>query len=284
MKFLDKLKALSNKTPEYENSYDLFLSMIDELSATRLRAIDMAVDIIKHNFLEEGFVLSETDCVSPLIRLGRNQFGFYVDETKSLNSKEEYKNYLYGLQFLESNKDTFKRLDQLLIEKEIIMRGSYNVRRGSEEEVSNLAISLGYGIARDKAIYEDNPIHPGDEYVQLQILLDLVNNENVKSFDKIIEKALKRVQSCLTDNVTLEIKRIDDKYDRDFDHTYGIMLVDNVLGEVSMLYYSDGVSVRMATIDKYLVEDNPYLLIYMRIILKCLQKELSLNNNKSAKK
>ena len=278
MSFLDLFKNKNNE--ENMDSYELFLTHIDELSVKRLRSIDIAVDVIRHQFLEEGFVLSEIDCVSPLILLRRNQFGFYVDETKSLNSKEEFKNYLFGKEFLEKNKDVFKRLNQLLVEKEIIMRGSYNIVKGRIDEVNQLAIDAGYGVIRDKTLFESDPVHPSDEYVNLQILLDLVNTEGIKSYNMIIDKALNRLRECLSDDITLEIKRLDDTYGKDFDHTYGILLVDKNLGELFMLYYSDGMSVKKITYDKYIKVKNPYLDIYMRIILKCLQKELLLNDNK----
>lgn len=282
MKFLDLLK--NRKSTEETDSYELFLSCIDELSQQRLRAIDMAVDIIRAEFLEEGFTLTETECYSPVVRLKRNQYGFYVDETKSLNSKEEYRNYLYGKEFLNNNKEIFKRLNQLLMEKEIIMRGSYNIVKGKTDELNELVKSLGYGVIRDRVIFEELPDHPSDEHIQLEILLDLANSDDVKSYNKIVEKAMKRLTECFSDDVSLEIKRLDDTYDRDFDHTFGILLVDKVLGDVSMLYYSDGITVRKSTYDKYLKVENPYLDIYMRIILKCLQKELSNVDNKKPKK
>jgi hypothetical protein len=91
---------------------------------------------------------------------------------------------------------------------------------------------------------------------------------------------MKKIQDCFNEFCSIEIKRLSDTYDVDYDHTYGIMLVDQNLGERFMIYYSDGVGVRKSSFEKYLVNNNPYLIIYMRIILKCLQKELSLNDNK----
>ena len=283
MKFLDLFKNKQN-VEQTTDLYELFLSHIDELSQKRLRALDMALDVIKHQFAEEGFILTEVDCVSPLITLKRNQYGFYVDETKSLNSKEEFKNYLFGKEFLEKNKDVFRRVNQLILEKEIIMRGSYNIVNGKSEDVNNIALALGYCSVRDKEIFEEEPVHPTEEYVQLQILLDLVNNGNLKSFDKVINKAMNKLTQYFSEDVTLEIKRLDDKFDRDIDHTFGVMLVDKVLGETFMLYYSDGIRVKKATYDKYLVVDNPYVDIYLRIILRCLQKELLLVDNKKCGK
>ena len=270
----------SKKDTKIVDSYELFLSKIDELSCHRLKAIDMSLDVIRVDLLEDGFTLGEIECVSPLVTLKRNQFGFYVDETKSLNSKDDYRNYLYGVEYLEKNKELFKRIDQLLIDKEFIMRGSYKINSGSEKELSELAHNLGYGVIRDRQIYEEEPVHPSDEHVQLEILLDLVNNPEVKKIDTIINKCMKKIQDCFNEFCSIEIKRLSDTYDVDYDHTYGIMLVDQNLGERFMIYYSDGVGVRKSSFEKYLVNNNPYLIIYMRIILKCLQKELSLNDNK----
>ena len=195
-----------------------------------------------------------------------------------------YQEYLYKqsyeYKFLQVGYtlDEIKLIEEVL-EKEIIMRGSYNIVKGRIDEVNQLAIDAGYGVVRDKTLFESDPVHPSDEYVNLQILLDLVNTEGIKSYNMIIDKALNRLGECLSDDITLEIKRLDDTYGKDFDHTYGILLVDKSLGELFMLYYSDGMSVKKITYDKYIKVKNPYLDIYMRIILKCLQKELLLNDN-----
>lgn len=269
---------------ELNEDYQLFLDSIDDLSVARLKAIDTVFNVLKHRFADEGFLLTEVSCVSATVRIKRNQFGFYVDETKSLNSKDEYSNYMFGKKFLEGHADDFKRLNQLLVEKEIIMRGSYKIKEGTEEELYHLAKSLGYGVVRDGLLFESEPTHPSEEYIKIQVLLDLCNSNKVHDYKPIMEQALDMLRRYFKKDITLGIKRIDDKYDMSFDNTYGILLIDKKLGEMSMLYFFDGLKVLKVSYDKYIDEFNPYLEIYMRIILKCLKKEKALKDEKMREK
>lgn len=271
------------KTPNgEESSYDLFLKCVDDLTRERLNSIEMVLGIHKEELLQQGFMLSELECVSKDIVLKRNQNGFYVDERNALNSKSEYQAYLNGEEFLNKNKERFKLIHNYLLEKEIIMEGSYKAVKCDAMKLDKLAKSMGYGIARDRMLFEEEPTHPSEEFKETKFLLDLCNNDDVVDYRGIINKALKFIEYHFSDEVSLSIKRIDDTYDADFDNTYGIMMIDKNFGEMSMLYYSDGLSVSKATYEKYIISDSPYLEIYMRIILKCLKKELE-NKKKGPK-
>lgn len=266
-----------------ESSYDLFLKYVDDLTRERLNSIEMALGIHKEELLEQGFMLSELECVSRDIVLKRNQNGFYVDERNALNSKSEYQAYLDGIEFLKKNKERFKLIHNYLLEKEIIMEGSYKAVKCDALKLDKLAKSLGYGIARDRLLFEEEPVHPSEEFKETKFLLDLCNNEDVSNYRGIINKALKKITDHFSEDVTLTIKKLDDTYNTDFDNTYGIMMIDKNFGEMSMLYYSDGLSVSKATYEKYLVSNSPYLEIYMRIIVKCLKKELENKQNTTKK-
>ena len=114
-----------NTNDTEQPSYDTFLKYVDDLTRERLKSIDMALGVQRNKLLEQGYMLSELECVSNNVVLKRNQNGFYVVEENALNSKNEYQAYLEGLEFLKKNKDTFKLIHTYLLEKEIIMEGSY---------------------------------------------------------------------------------------------------------------------------------------------------------------
>lgn len=271
-----------NTNDTEQPSYDTFLKYVDDLTRERLKSIDMALGVQRNKLLEQGYMLSELECVSNNVVLKRNQNGFYVVEENALNSKNEYQAYLEGLEFLKKNKDTFKLIHTYLLEKEIIMEGSYKAIKCDPIKLDKLAKSLGYGIARDRMLFEEEPVHPSEEFKETKFLLDLCNNEDVVDYRGIINKALKFITSHFSEDVSLSIKRIDDIYDTDFDNTFGIMMIDKKFGEMSMLYYSDGLSINKATYEKYVIRTSPYLEIYMRIIVKCLKKEMQ-NKEKGLK-
>lgn len=265
-----------------EPSYDTFLKYVDDLTRERLKSIDMVLGVYRSKLLEEGFILSELECVSNNIILKRNQNGFYVCEEQALNSKREYQAYLDGVEFLKKNKDTFKLIHNYLLEKEIIMEGSYKAVKCDPIKLDKMAKSLGYGIARDRVLFEEEPDHPSEEFKETKFLLDLCNNRDIVDYRGIINKALKYIARHFNDDVSLSVKRITDTYDGDFDNTFGIMMIDKNYGEMSMLYYSDGLSINKATYEKYLIKKSPYIEIYMRIIVKCLKKEMK-NKEKALK-
>lgn len=284
MNLIEQYRDIPITSESLNASYELFLKSIDDLSVARLKSIDIIFNVLKHQFADQGFELTELECVSPTVKIKRNQFGFYVDETRSLNSKEEYKNYEYGKKFFKKHEDEFKRLNQLLTEKEIIMRGCYKIKNETEESLYKLAKSLGYCTIRDALLYEMEPKHPSDEYKRLLTLLELCDSNKVHDFRPIINQALDMLRKYFKKDITLEIKRLKDKYDMTFDNSYGILLIDKKLGEMNMLYYFDGIKITKISYEKYLDEDNPYLEIYMRIILKCLKREMSLNSKMHEKK
>lgn len=265
--------AKDNSKPRI-SSYDEFLDNIDEKSKNRLRELDASIQVYREELQREGFCLDECSCVAPDITILRNQFGFYVDESRSLDSKENYALYKCGLEFYYAFSREFNSLNRVLREKEYIMNGNYHCKKSLRPHLDGFSASLGYGDSRSRKIYEENPEHPSKEYQRLVILLDVVSNNYQTNRELIIDECMKKLNEYLNPRFTIELKRVKDKYDRDFDDSCGILAVDRELGEMEMIYEFDGLNVHKRPYEKYFSQNKPYIDIYLRIITYCLKDEL----------
>ncbi len=255
-------------------SYDDFLMNMDEKSKKRLIELDTKIATFKDELESEGFTFDECSCVASNIQILRNQFGFYVDETNSLDSKEAYATYQCGLEFYQEFSQKFNMLHRILIEKEYIMNGNYLCKKRIREDMNYFSASLGYGLSRQKRIYEDRPEHPSMEYQRLVIMLDVISDGYTSNKDEIIERCMEKLRESLLPRFSIEVKKIGDKYGRDFDGSCGVLVIDRTLGEMEMLYEFDGLNISKNPYDKYFSQNRPYLDIYLRIITYCLKDEL----------
>lgn len=276
-----KIKSARKKrATTKKNTYDEFLMGIDNLSSLRLRNIDTSVGLMRTKLSEEGFQLTETTCNSKTVTMKRNQLGWYVLETSALNSKDEYDCYEYGINFLKEHQDEFERIHQLLCEKECIMRGYFNPKVGTKEELTQMAIELGYGMVRDDELFEDSPVHPSRQYQNATALLQIVTENKISNMnDVVIEECLEIIRHYFTSDVKLEIKHLEDKFDMDFDEYYGVLVIDDNIGDIHLLYGTDNLTVKKDTFEKYLKEPFPYLEVYLRIIVKGIKNEIEKNNS-----
>ena len=73
--------------------------------------------------------------------------------------------------------------------------------------------------------------------------------------------------------IRLEPKMIGVKY-KDYEETksYGVFLIDEKLGETKLVYEIFNGEITKQKYSNYLIDDNPYLDIYMRIIAKAIKR------------
>lgn len=273
-----------NNINTIEKTYENFLKSIDSLSEIRLRGIDLSFAVLKNKFHDQGFELTEVGCFSSTVDIKRNQNGFYVDEARALFSDEEFNCYQYGINFYQKYKDDFERLHNLLTEKELILNGYYNIRnrKVNIDNLNKMCDELGYGEKRKKILYEEDPVHPSKEFKKLTTLLNKAKNHH--DYDEQIEYILKIIRPYFKDNYKIEAKEIDDKYDLDFDDSFGVVARDIENGEIKIIYEVDGFDIRKDEYDKYLKEKCPYLEIYFRIISKCIKSKFDEKRKKKYKK
>lgn len=273
-----------NNTNTIEKTYENFLNSIDNLSATRLRFIDISFGVLKTRFQEKGFELTETSCLGSTVDIKRNQDGFYVDESRALFSDEEFNCYQYGVNFYQKYKDDFERMHNLLTEKELIMSGYYNIKnkRVNINNLKKMCNELGYGEMRKSLLYEENPKHPSKEFNKLALLLEKAKNNT--DYDKQINYILKIIRPYFKDNFQVEAKEIGDKYNLDFDDSFGIVIKNEENGDIKIIYEVDGFDIRKDEYEKYLQKECPYLEIYFRIISKCIKLKFEEKNSKKPKK
>lgn len=265
-------------------TYEDFLNSIDNLSEARLRGIDLSFAVLKNKFHDQGFELTETDCLGSTVDIRRNQNGFYVDESRALFSDEEFNCYQYGINFYQKYKDDFERMHNLLLEKELILDGYYNVKnkKVNFEDLKRMREELGYGEKRRNVLYEENPIHPSKEFNKLALLLEKAKNDI--DYDNQINYILKIIRPYFKDNYKVEAKEIDDKYNLDFDDSFGIVVRNMDNGDIKIIYEVDGFDIHKDEYEKYLQDECPYLEIYFRIISKCIKSKFDKKHNKNAKK
>ena len=278
--FKKKNEILDNdlEVKEPVKDYSTLLECVDELTEARLRSIDMSFAVQQERFKDFGVNLTELDCTNEIIRIKRNQKGFYADESLSLNSNDDYENYERSIDFYERHEEDFEIIHNLLCDKEQILQGCYVVKKGTEEELEDLINDLGYGITRKKALYESNPVHPSEEYNRLLELMEMV--EDYKNRESIIEEVMAIIRKCYSKDVKIELKRIDDKYDIDLDNAYGLILLNAQTGDKHMLYAVDGYDVTKDLCDKYLIEKNQYLEVYFKLIARCIKMEYTKKSHK----
>lgn len=258
-------------------SYDDFLMNVDDKSQMRLRELDAEIEAYKSELAKEGFEFDEFSCVTQDIKILRNQFGFYVDESRSLDSKDEYAFYQCGLEFYHEFSRKFNNLHRILREKEYIMNGNYLCKKRLRPDMDRFSVSLGYGTDRQKRIYEESPEHPSMEYQRLVIMLDVISDGDSEKKNDIIERCMVKLREYLKPIYDIEVKRVKDKYGRDFDNSCGVLIIDKSLGEMEMAYEFDGLNIHKKPYDKYFLQNKPYIDIYLRIITYCLKDELLYN-------
>lgn len=255
------------------SSYDNFLKNIDSKSMSRLQELDTLIGVYKELLEKEGFTFDECSCIAQSVTILRNQFGFYVDESHSLDSKENFELYTYGLEFYRTFSDKFNSLNRLLREKEFIMNGNYQCKKSIRPDLDSFSASLGYGNERLRQIYEESPEHPSMEYQRLVILLDVINNNYDTNKDNIVDECMRKLNEYLKPRFSIELKRIKDKYGTDFDNSCGVLAIDKELGEMEMIYEFDGLSIHKRPYEKYFSHNKPYIDIYLRLITYCLKDE-----------
>lgn len=273
-----------NNTNTDAKTYENFLNSIDNLSAARLRGIDLSFAVLKSRFKEKGFELTEIACLSSTVDIKRNQNGFYVDESRALFSDEEFNCYQYGVNFYQKYRDDFERIHNLLTEKELIMDGYYNIKnkRVDIDNLKEMSHKLGYGETRKNILYEEKPIHPSKEFNKLALLLEKAKNS--ADYDEQIHYILVNIRPYFKDNYKVEAKEIDDKYDLDFDDSFGVIVKNTDNGDIKIIYEVDGFDIRKDEYEQYLKKECPYLEIYFRIISKCIKSKFAKNNEKKRKK
>ena len=258
-----------------EDSKQLYLKFkngIDPLSKKRLDSIDMSLALEASRFKAIGFTLTEYGCANENVIIKRNQLGYYALETYSLNSKKEYEYYQYGLQLVEEYKNEFNKINELYTEKETIMNGLYNAI-ADRDELESISKKLGYGEALERKIYEAEPKHPTKEYQTLVKYLRVANAGNKRELNLLLNKCFNELQKYFSKGIRLEPKMIGINY-KDFGETksYGIFLIDDHLKETKLIYEVFNGEVTKQNISHYLIDDNPYLDIYMRIISRAIKR------------
>lgn len=279
MSSIFKIDKAKKKYINKQKYYNKFLKNIDNASEAMLRKLDLQL-LEYQNFLKDyGWELSETECVFPTIKIKRNQMGFYVDWRDSLTSKDCYEFYLNGLKFLDEHRTLFNKIDEIISAKEKIMMGEFNEKGLSYEKLLQLASNIGYGEIRRKAIIEENPVQPPKEYEDVLTLLNIVNSDDPLIMISLMDKILSILNARVKDNYEVRLKEEKDIYDMDFDPYRGILIVEKNQGDISMLYGTDGIDIYKKDFEKYLIYDDPFFLIYLRILIKALDKKQNITKS-----
>jgi len=268
---LFRRKNKESKVSEKE-LYKKFKEGIDPLSKKRLDSIDMSLALEASRFKAIGFTLTEFGCANENVILKRNQLGYYALETYSLNSKKEYEYYQFALNLLDEYKDEFKKINELYTEKETIMNGLYNAI-ADRSELENISAKLGYGETLERKIYESDPKHPSKEYGEIVKYLRIANIGNRKELNILLNKCFNSLSKYFAKGIRLEPKMLGVKY-KNYEETksYGIFLIDEKLGETKLIYEIFNGEITKQRYSNYLIDDNPYLDIYMRIITKSIKR------------
>ena len=268
---LFKRKTKENRLSEKE-LYKKFKDGIDPLSKKRLDSIDMSLALEASRFKAIGFTLTEFGCANENVIIKRNQLGYYALEIYSLNSKKEYEYYQFGLNLVDEYKEEFKKINELYTEKETIMNGLYNAV-ADRNELETISKKLGYGETLERKIYEAEPKHPSKEYQELVKFLRIANVGDKRELNLLLNKCFNILSKYFAKGIRLEPKMIGVKY-KDFEETksYGIFLIDEKLGDTKLIYEIFNGEITKQHYSNYLIDDNPYLDIYMRIITKSIKR------------
>lgn len=261
------MKDLSNYSKE--ELYKIFLSKIDDLSRIRLESIDMSLSIYQMKFTNIGYILTETSCYNKKNMIKRNQMGFYVDETSSLKSEEEFNNYNESVIFLKKYKSVFKIIDGLLKDKEAIMNGYYETSYNNMTDLEIIVKLLGYGSIRKQEIEEDNPFHPSKDYKMIISFIEKSKDE--KNYKSLKYEIIEYLNSIFGSRYEIKIKYKKDKYGYDFDPEYGVLINDLETGDKRMLYGVTDYMIYKDDYKKYEFINPNYLEICLKIITKCIK-------------
>ena len=255
-----------------EALYRKFKEGIDPLSKKRLESIDMSLALEASRFKAIGFTLTEFGCANENVIIKRNQLGYYPLEIYSLNSKKEYEYYQFGINLVDEYKDEFKKINELYTEKETIMNGLYNAV-ADRNELEAISKKLGYGETLEREIYEAEPKHPSKEYADLVKYLRIASIGNKRELNLLLNKCFNSLQKHFIKGVRLEPKMIGIRY-KDIAETksYGVFLIDEKLGETKLVYEIFNGEITKLNYSNYLIDENPYLDIYMRIISKAIKR------------
>lgn len=253
-----------------EELYQIFLSKIDDLSRIRLNSIDTTLSIYKLKFTNLGFVLTETSCYNKKIVIKRNQIGFYVDETLAFKSDEALSNYKQSVRFFMDHKKEFEIIHNLLKDKEAILNGYYYTDRTNETDLEIIIKVLGYGSIRNAELYQENPIHPSEEYKTLMSLIEKMKDK--KNYKSVRNQIIDILNEKFKDEYQFKIKLKHEKYGQDFDSEYGVLVIDKKSGDMHMLYGILDDLVFKGDLKKY-SEYTPYFEIYLKLIIKCIEKQ-----------
>lgn len=252
-----------------EELYQIFLSKIDDLSRFRLESIDTTLSVYKIKFTNLGFILNDTSCYNKKIVLKRNQIGFYADETTSFKNETAFENYNSSVKFLDEHKEEFTIINNLLKDKEAILNGYYYTDRENETDLDIIVKVLGYGSIREDALYEENPIHPSEEYKKIISLIE--KSKDKKNYQYVLSETLNLLNKIFKGHYEFKIKLKNDKYGHDFDSEYGVLIIDKEKDEMRMLYGIENNLVFKEDISKYSGFTN-YLDIYLKLLIKCIDK------------
>lgn len=255
-----------------DSLYKKFKEGIDPLSKKRLESIDMSLALEASRFKAIGFTLTEFGCANENVILKRNQLGYYALEIYSLNSKKEFEYYQYGLNLIDEYKDEFKKINELYTEKETIMNGLYNAV-ADRKDLETISKKLGYGETLERTIYEAEPKHPSKEYGEIVKYLRIASVGNKRELNLLLNKCFNALSKHFVKGVRLEPKMIGIKY-KDYEETksYGVFLIDEKMNETKLIYEIFNGEITKQKYSNYLIDDNPYLDIYMRIISKAIKR------------
>ena len=269
---MNLFKRKTEKRLNEKDLYKKFKEGIDPLSKKRLDSIDMSLALEASRFKAIGFTLTEFGCANENVIIKRNQLGYYALEEYSLNSKKEYEYYQFGLNLVDEYKDEFKKINELYTEKETIMNGLYNAV-ADRNELETISKKLGYGETLERKIYEAEPKHPSKEYQELVKFLRIANVGDKRELNLLLNKCFTALNRYFAKGIRLEPKMIGVKY-KDYEETksYGVFLIDEKLGETKLVYEIFNGEITKQKYSNYLIDDNPYLDIYMRIIAKSIKR------------
>ena len=255
-----------------KDKYQVFLNKVDELTRIRLDRIDVIFQVNKYKFINEGYSLTELTCEKNNSIIKRNNKGYFAYEGKALNTKEDYEAYQDALAFVKKHKEDFKVIHNLLVEKETILNGLYKTNE-DESELNNLVSSLGYGEQRKRDLDSFDGDHPSVEFKNLMNDLNILNRTNDKTIiDEMVKNAFNHVKKAVNEGYRIELKKLNKKYDTDFDNYVGVTLMDPDAGGMSLLYGSDGFEVNQNLSSKSINVDFPFLEVYLKIITMGLLK------------
>ncbi len=255
-----------------KDKYQIFLSKVDELTRIRLDRIDVIVQVNKYKFMSEGFELDELSCVKNKSIIKRNNKGYFAYEGNALNTKEDYDAYQEAIMFVKKHKEDFKVIHNLLVEKETILSGLYKSDEDTNE-LNNLVSALGYGEKRKRELDKYDGVHPSVEYKNLMNDLNLLNKTSDKNvIEEMVKNAFNHVKKAVNEDYHIELKKSNKKYDTDFDNYVGVVLVDEDVGGLTLLYGSDGFEVNQNLSSKSINIDFPFLEVYLKLITMGLLK------------